>query len=174
MIYRQARESDAMEICGISNPIIRDTLVTFTSQMRTETQVRQEILERGPAFQVAERAGRVIGFATFFPFRQGPGYIHTREHSVQLAPDARGHGVGREIMARLETVAVSQSVHVQVACVSSANPKALEFHARLGFSKVGQMPQVGYKQGRWLDLILMQKTLKQGPDGAPDTGLKAG
>lgn len=173
VIFRQADETDAAQICAIANPIIRDTLVTFTSEVRNEAGIAQEIAERGPAFLVAEQQNRVVGFATFFPFRQGPGYARTREHSVQLAPRIRGRGVGGEIMTRLEAVAVSRSVHVLVAGISSANPKAVVFHERLGFSKIGQMSQVGYKQGRWLDLILMQKTLTQGPDGAPDTSHKA-
>jgi len=174
MILRPARPGDAADICAISNPIIRDTLVTFTTTERGIESVVRDIKTRAEAFQVAETGGRVVGFATYGPFRSGPGYAFAGEHSIQLAADARGQGTGRTLMHRLQQVAADQGIHVLVAGISGANPAAVAFHSAIGFAQVGRMPQVGFKAGRWLDLILMQRILTPGPDGAPDTGAGAG
>ncbi len=174
MRLRIARPGDAADICAIANPIIRDSLITFTTVPRRPQAVRRDIARLGAAFQVAQERGRVIGFASFDRFRAGPGYAHTREHSIHLAPAARGRGLGRALMRRLQAVAADGGVHVLVAGISGANPDAVAFHAALGFVTAGRMPQVGLKAGQWLDLILMQKILSPEPDGAPDTGAAAG
>jgi phosphinothricin acetyltransferase len=170
MILRAARPEDAPAICRIANAIIRDTLVTFTTRERHPDEVILELARPDTVFLVAEQTGRVIGFASFGPFRSGPGYARTREHTIHLAPDARGQGTGRNLMHRLESIAAASGFHVLVAGISSANPAGIAFHAGLGFSQVGLMPQVGLKHGRWLDLVLMQKILRPGPDSAPDSG----
>lgn len=159
MIIRPANANDAVAIAEIANQIIRDTLATFTTATRSADSIAADIATRAPAYLVAEQAGQVVGFATYGPFRAGPGYARTCEHSIQLSPGARGQGTGRLLMAELENIARRQGVHVLVAGISSANPGAVVFHAALGFTRVGQMPQVGRKSGRWLDLILMQKIL---------------
>ncbi len=174
MILRQARRADAAAICEISNPIIRDSTITFTSAERDIASVSADIAARGLAFQVVEVNGKVAGFATYGPFRSGPGYRRTCEHSIQLAGTARGKGLGRLLMQRLESVALAEGIHVMVAGISATNPPAVAFHQALGFSHVGRLPEVGYKNGVYLDLILMQKLLQPGPDGAPDTLASSG
>ncbi len=169
MRVRQAQPADAAEIALITNAIIRDTLVTFTTDERSVESIADDIRARGAAFLVAEDQGRVIGFATYAPFRSGPGYAKCREHSIQLADDARGRGVGRTLMGRLQQVAGSEGVHVLVAGISSANPGAIAFHSALGFSEVGRMPEVGHKWGQYLDLVLMQKILSPEGSIAPDS-----
>ncbi len=159
MRVRQAQPADAAEIALITNAIIRDTLVTFTSDERSAESIARDIQARGAAFLVAEYQGQVIGFATYAPFRSGSGYAKCREHSIQLADNARGHGFGRALMERLQQVARGEGVHVLVAGISSANPGAIAFHSALGFAEVGHMPEVGHKWGQYLDLVLMQKIL---------------
>jgi phosphinothricin acetyltransferase len=174
MIVRPAVPADAAAICEITNGIIRDSLITFTTVERTAAQVASDIMDRGQAFLVAEVNAKVAGFATFAPFRAGPGYGFTREHTIQLATGMRGRGIGRALMAQLERQAIAEKVHVLVAGISGANPGACAFHAALGFIETGRMPQVGFKAGQWLDLILMQKNLSGGRDAAPDTGVWPG
>lgn len=160
MIIRQARAEDAPVIAAISNAVIRDTLVTFTTDERSIEGVVADIEARGPAFLVAERDGTVEGYATYGAFRAGPGYAGCREHSIQLAPEARGQGAGRALMEALEACAIAENVHVLVAGISSANPGAIAFHSAIGFEHVGLMPEVGQKWGQRLDLVLMQKILR--------------
>ena len=159
MIIRPALARDAAAVAEITNSIIRETLVTFTTAERSPTEIAQDIASRGSAFQVAEMQGQVVGFATYGSFRAGPGYARSREHTIFLDPQARGQGAGRALMAALEQAALSDGVHVLVAGISAENPDAIAFHTALGFEQVGLMPEVGHKWGQWLDLVLMQKIL---------------
>ncbi|MEX0307256.1 MAG: N-acetyltransferase family protein [Ruegeria sp.] len=159
MIIRQAKAEDAPGIAAITNPIIRDTLVTFTTVERSSDSIAVDIEARRPRYLVAELDGQVVGFATYGPFRAGPGYDRVAEHTIQLSLAARGQGIGRALMSVLERTACEEGIHVLVAGISSANPAAIDFHSAIGFSKVGRMPEVGRKWDQWLDLVLMQKII---------------
>lgn len=169
MITRQARAEDAQAIADIWNAIIRDTLITFTTVEKTPEQVAGDIAARGPAFRVGEQAGQVVGFATYGPFRSGPGYAHSCEHSIQLAPEARGQGLGRLLMGELMQVARDDGIHVMIAGISGAAPASVAFHAALGFVETARMPEVGRKAGQWLDLVMMQRILGSPPDTGGQT-----
>ena len=170
MIIRQARETDAAAIAEIANWVIRDTLSTFTTVEKKSAAIEQDIIAKGARFLVAEEAGKLFGYAYYGPFRAGPGYAHTAEHTVHLHPTVQGRGIGRALMGELEQCARADDVHVLVAGVSGANPAGIAFHAALGFVEVGRMPEVGRKGGQWLDMVLMQKILpgkgKPDPDSA--------
>jgi L-amino acid N-acyltransferase len=81
------------------------------------------------------------------------------EHTVLLAPDARGRGLGRALMRAVEDHARGAGVHSLFGGVSGANPEGRAFHLALGFAEVAVLREVGWKWGRWLDLHLMQKIL---------------
>lgn len=159
MTIRQAAPGDIPEILAIWNPLIRETSVTFTTVEKTPEMLATDIAARGQAFLVAELEGEVVGFASYGAFRAGPGYARTGEHTVILDVRARGRGLGRLIMARLEEVARDAGLHVLVAGVSAENPAAIAFHEAIGYRPVARMPEVGRKFGRWMDLVLLQKTL---------------
>jgi phosphinothricin acetyltransferase len=163
-VIRPAEPKDAPWIAAIWNEVIADSLITFTTTLKSDAEIAQMIAAR-PVL-VLENAG---GFATYGPFRSGPGYNATAEHTVLLAPHARGQGLGRRLLGALIDVARADGKHVLVAGISSANPAAVAFHSALGFQQTAQMPQVGRKAGHWLDLILMQKMLNP-PDTAPNAG----
>ena len=172
MIIRAATEDDARQIADIWNPQIRDTAVTFTTALKTPAGLAQDIAARtaeGKAFLVAEKDGRILGFATYFQFRGGPGYARTMEHSVILSPDTWGQGIGRALMGALEQQARGANVHSLFAGVSSENPRAIAFHQKIGFTRVATLPEVGFKFGRWMDLVLLQKLLCQRPDNAEES-----
>ena len=76
-----------------------------------------------------------------------------------LAGDARGQGVGRALMARLEDHARTQGIHVLIAGVSGENEAAIAFHRAIGFTEAARLPEVGRKFGRWMDLVLLHKRL---------------
>ena len=159
MIIRPAERRDAFHIAELVNVIVDETTVTFTTVRKSEDSIVQDIAVRGAAFQVAELDGSIVGFATYFPFRNGPGYAATQEHSIVIAPSAKGRGVGRKLMTALEDVARDNGVHALIAGVSGENADGIAFHAALGFKEVGRLPEVGRKFDRWLDLVLMQKRL---------------
>ncbi|MEP5153869.1 N-acetyltransferase family protein [Planktotalea sp.] len=160
MIIRTAHTHDAEAICKIANPLIENTTVTFTTELKTVETVANDIAAREGAFLVAETGGVVLGFATYFPFRSGPGYAAAKEHSINLAPEARGKGAGRALMDALEEHARRNGVHSFCAAVSGENQDAITFHEKVGFKTVGTIPQSGRKFERWIDLIFMQKILR--------------
>lgn len=159
MIIRPARVEDAEALTTLINAVIDTTTITFTNQRKSVQTVRDDIAARGPAFLVADHGGVAVGYASYFPFRSGPGYAWTKEHSIALAAEARGAGAGRALMAELEAVARSEDVHSLIAGVSGENPAGRAFHAAIGFAEVATLPEVGFKFGRWIDLVLMQKKL---------------
>ncbi|MEX0350494.1 MAG: N-acetyltransferase family protein [Paracoccaceae bacterium] len=159
MIIRQAVTKDAPAVAGLINEMVRGSLSTFSTEERDPASVAEQISQNAYRFLVAEEAGSVLGYATYKPFRHGPGYRHSMEHSISLAPAAHGRGIGRSLMARLEAIAAGDGVHVMIAGISGANPGAIAFHTALGYVEVGHMPQVGRKWDQWLDLVLMQKIL---------------
>lgn len=159
VIIRQAEAEDAAQIATIWNHVIDTTTVTFTTDHKTVSGLQADIAARGPAFLVAVHGSDVLGFATYFPFRSGPGYVRTKEHSVQIVPDAQGSGLGRRLMQALEKTARAEDVHVLMAAISGENTGGMAFHAQIGFEHVGRLPQVGQKFGRVLDMVLMQKIL---------------
>ena len=158
-MIRRAEPADAAEIAAFWAPMVRETTITFSTEEKTAGEVARMIAERGAAFQVAERDGKAVGFATFGPFRSGPGYAASAELTVILSAAAQGQGLGRALIEALEEEARGAGIHVLVAGISAENAPAIAFHRALGFRETGRMPEVGRKFGRWLDLVLMQKIL---------------
>ncbi|WP_439522882.1 GNAT family N-acetyltransferase [Marivita sp.] len=159
MIIRPARAEDAEALTVILNDVIDNTTITFTSERKSVDYLREDIATRGVAFQVVEVDGVAAGYASYFPFRNGPGYARTKEHSIALAPHARGIGAGRALMSALETEARKDNVHSLWAGISGENPSGRDFHAAIGFVEVATLSEVGFKFDRWIDLVLMQKRL---------------
>ncbi|HSF64787.1 MAG TPA: GNAT family N-acetyltransferase [Paracoccaceae bacterium] len=159
---RAATPADIPGILAIWNPVIRDTAITFNSAEKTPDDLLAALRDKaaaGHAFLVAAPEGRVLGFATYGPFRGGTGYARTLEHTILLAPDAQGRGLGRALMEALCDHARAGGVHSLIGGVSAENPQGRAFHAAMGFAEAAILPQVGWKFGRWMDLVLMQKFL---------------
>lgn len=160
MLIRPASATDAPAIAAIWNAIIRDTLFTFTTEEKSAADLVALLAAKeqaGHPFLVAQTQSTVSGFATYGSFRAGPGYAHSAEHTIILAPTARGQGSGRTLLAELEQHARDAGVHTLIGGVSSANPGAQAFHRACGYRTVATLPEVGRKQGQWLDLVLFQK-----------------
>ncbi|MDF1669833.1 MAG: GNAT family N-acetyltransferase [Roseovarius sp.] len=162
MIVRAVATADIPAIADIWNHNIRHTVNTFTTAEKTPDGLARDIETRtaeGKGFWVAEDAGRILGFATYFQFRGGPGYAHTAEHSVMLAEAAMGRGVGRTLMAALEGHARGAGMRSLIAGVAGENTAGVAFHTAIGYKTIAVLPEVGRKFERWMDLILMQKLL---------------
>ncbi len=161
MLIRRATAADAADIAALWNPYIRDTAVTFNPVEKTAQDVAQMIADRdrlGHATFVAVDDG-LLGFATYAQFRGGAGYATCMEHSILLAPQARGRGAGRGLMSAFCDHAAAAGAHQMIAGVSAENPDGLAFHARMGFATLALVPEAGFKFGRFIDLVLMQKFL---------------
>lgn len=165
LTLRAATSSDAPAIAAIWNPIIRDTVITFNPVERAPAEIATLIDTRqteGRAFLVAEDSTTLLGFATYDQFRSGLGYARSMEHTINLAPAARGKGAGRALLAALEDHASRAGHHLMVAAITGTNAGSIAFHAALGYQHVGLMPQAGWKFGSYHDLVLMQKFLSAG------------
>jgi phosphinothricin acetyltransferase len=112
-----------------------------------------------PAAGDASAGTEVVGFASFGDFRSWPGYRHTVEHSVHVAANRRGAGIGRALISALLPLAAAQGKHVMIAGVDADNATSIHLHERLGFERVAHLRQVGRKFDRWLDLVFLQRYL---------------
>ena len=157
-MIRAAHPDDAAAIADIQNALIRDTAVTFNSVEVAPEQVANDIGQL-PCFLVAEAGGRILGFASYRQFRRGIGYARAMEHTIALTPAACGQGTGRALIDSIEAHARAAGVGSMWAGVSGENPDGVNFHARLGYETVATLPKVGFKFGRWMDLVLMRKWL---------------
>lgn len=156
MIIRPATPTDAAQIATIWNHAIRETVITFNPVEKSHEEVAALTAKD---CLVWEDSDRVMGFARYFPFRGGEGYRFTVEHTVMLHSDGHGRGGGRALMLALMEHASAAGKHSMFAGCSAENAAAVAFHARLGFEEVATLRQVGFKFGRWFDLVLMQKML---------------
>jgi phosphinothricin acetyltransferase len=158
-MIRPATAADAAAVATIWNHYIRSTIVTFNPTEKTTAEVADLLAQPHAAF-VATDATRIIGFARHFQFRGGAGYARAAEHTILLAPDApKGRGTGRALMQAILDDATTRGIGAMIAAVSGDNAEGRAFHAAMGFDTVGLIPAIGWKNGRWLDLVLMQKRL---------------
>jgi phosphinothricin acetyltransferase len=172
---RPARDSDTEAITHLQRHIVDTTLMTFATEARSLSDWQEDILYGDPPILVAEDTdGEFLGYATYTGFRSSEGYRHTAELSIYLSEAARGRGAGRKLLTELENRAVQGNIHVMVAAISSANPTAQQFHAACGYTEVGRLPQVGRKWDQWLDLVLMQKILREDGTAPPDSAVNPG
>ena len=155
-MIRPAAPQDVAAIAAIWNAAIRDTTITFNPVEKSDEEVATLIARD---CLVWEENGEVLGFARFFQFRGGEGYRHTAEHTIMLRDGAGGRGGGRALMLALFDAARATGMHTLFAGCSGENPGAVRFHAALGFAALATLPEVGFKFGRWIDLVLMQKRL---------------
>jgi L-amino acid N-acyltransferase YncA len=162
VLIRAATPEDAGAIAAVWNPYIRDTTVTFNPVEKSTADVAQMLADRdrlGHATLVAVAGVKVVGFATYAQFRSGAGYATCMEHSILLAPAARGLGAGRALMSGIMTHARNAGAHQMIAGVSAENTDGVAFHAALGFAEITRVREAGQKFGRFIDLVLMQKFL---------------
>ena len=159
---RPADAGDAQIITDITNQaIIHTTAIWTLNPVTTEARAAwmRDRIARGMPVIVAQVDGQVVGFGSYGDFRPHEGYRHTVEHSLYVSPDAQGQGIGRSLLAALIAHAASHDRHVIVGCIDASNEGSRALHRSAGFVETGLMPQVGRKFYRWLDLLIMQKTL---------------
>lgn len=162
---RDATGDDLPVITDLFNALIPTTTIAWRDDLADETEMATWFAAQqhdGNPVLVAEADGNVVGYATWSWFRGGvryPGYRHTRELTIHVDGGHHGQGVGRTLIEVLVERARSDEVRVLVAGVDAANEASIVFHERMGFEQVANMPGVGRKFERWLDLVLLQRTI---------------
>ncbi|MEO4047779.1 N-acetyltransferase family protein [Pseudomonas sp. CAU 1711] len=162
MLIRDALDSDLPAIRDIYNDaVLHSTAIWMDREVDLANRQAWFTARAAQAYPilVAEAGGEVIGYASFGDWRPFDGFCHTVEHSVYVRADQRGRGLGPLLMNALIERARACDKHVMVAAIESGNAASIRLHERLGFVVSGQMPQVGRKFGRWLDLTFMQLIL---------------
>jgi L-amino acid N-acyltransferase YncA len=159
---RPATTADLPAILAIYNDAVLNSTASYDLEPSTLEQRAawfEERARQGFPVLVAEAGGEVIAFGAYGKFREKPGYSHTVEHTIYVAPGRRGQGVGRALLAELIALARAQGKHAMIGGVDSENEGSLRFHLALGFVEVARFREVGRKFGRWLDIIFVELIL---------------
>ncbi|WP_337185850.1 N-acetyltransferase family protein [Phenylobacterium sp.] len=166
MIVRAATPEDAEGLVAIYGHHVLNGLGTFeeTPPIAGEMERRRAgIAARGLPYVVAEEDGGLLGFAYAGPFRPRAAYRYTVEDSVYVAPRAVGRGVGRAMLAAVIEACEGMGVRQMVAVIGdSGNAASIGLHRSLGFTDAGVGTALGFKHGRWVDIVWMQKALNGG------------
>jgi L-amino acid N-acyltransferase YncA len=162
IIVRDCTEADLPAILAIHNDAILNTTAIWTYAPADLANRRALLAERrakGFAFLVAADAEAIVGYASFGPFRPYEGYNRTVEHSVYVHKERRGQGIAGLLMPPLIAAATQLGMHAMIGAIEATNVASIRLHEKLGFAAAGRLPEVGYKFGRYLDLVLMQRML---------------
>ena len=161
---RDARAEDVPSIRAIFNDVLETSTAIYMEEPVTlDNRMAwwRGRVEAGFPVLVAEDHSGIVGFGSFGDFRAPYAYRFTVEHSVHVRADSRGRGVGGTLVKELIQRATALGKHVMIAGVDAENSASLRFHERLGFERVAHFRQVGFKFNRWLDLVFLQRNLRQ-------------
>ena len=163
---RGGASSDMPEVLGIYTPYVLRGLATFEEAPPSIEEMgrrRDAITTAGLPYLVASLHGRVVGYAYATGYRPRPAYRHTVENSVYVAQAAHRQGIGTALLAALVARCELGPWRQMVAVIGdSANHGSIALHRRVGFTEVGTLRAVGFKHGRWVDTVLMQRALDAG------------
>lgn len=173
VIIRPSTDADIPGVTAIYAWNVLNGLGTFEEVPPDEAEMarrRQNFLDRGLPYLVAELDGEVVGYCYAGPFRLRAAYRYTVEDSVYVSPKTVGKGVGRALLEALITQCEVLGLRQMCAVIGdSGNAASIGLHAALGFEKQGIFPAMGYKFGRWIDLVWMQRSLNGGARTPPDS-----
>jgi phosphinothricin acetyltransferase len=165
MDIRDASEADLAGLTAIYNEVIATSTAIYAEEPVALAERRlwwQARRAQGYPVLVAQAADGLAGFASFGDFRSPPGYRFTVEHTVHVRAGMRGRGIGGALVQALLARAAALGKHVMIAGVDAGNGAAIHFHERLGFERSGLLREVGYKFGRRLDLVFLQRRIGAG------------
>lgn len=169
---RPSRDDDLPAITAVYAHHVLHGTGTFETTPPGETDMaarRADVLSKGLPWLVAEEDGQVLGFAYCNWFKPRPAYRFSAEDSIYLAPQAHGRGLGRELLTALAAQAEARGVRKLIAVIGdSANAGSVGVHRSCGFTPVGVLRACGWKFGRWLDVVLMEKVLGAGDSTSPE------
>ena len=173
-LIRPSRDEDLDAITRIYGHHVLHGTGTFETTPPTLAEMttrRADVLGKGLPWLVAEEGGQVLGFAYGNWFKPRPAYRFSVEDSIYMDPAAHRPGLGRALLAELLAALERTGTRKVMAVIGdSANAGSIGVHRALGFEPVGVVQSCGWKFGRWLDIVLMQKTLGAGDSTPPTEG----
>jgi phosphinothricin acetyltransferase len=168
---RAAQAADIAAITRIYTHAVLHGTASFEIEPPDESEMarrQRTLIEGGHPYLVAEADAAVLGYAYAGPYRARPAYRWSVEDSVYVAPEAQRRGIGRALLARLIAEAEQRGFRQMIAVIGdSLQVPSIELHRALGFRLVGTLAAVGFKHGRWLDTVLMQRPLGRGDTAPP-------
>jgi phosphinothricin acetyltransferase len=168
---RPATEADLGAITGIYEHAVLHGTATFElipPDLAEMTRRFKSLMDGGYPYLAAALEGRVIGYAYAGPYRPRPAYRFTVENSVYLQPAIHRRGIGLKLLQRLIAECEARGYRQMIAVIGdSANAGSIGVHSRTGFAMIGTHPDVGFKFGRWLDTVMMQRPLGAGATTLP-------
>lgn len=145
------------------------TFETTPPTLEEMTARRADVLSKGLPWLVVEEAGEVLGYAYGNWFKPRPAYRFSVEDSIYLAPEAAGKGLGRALLAELLATLERGGIRKVMAVIGdSGNAGSIGVHKALGFEQVGIVQACGWKFGRWLDIVMMQRAIGEGDCTPPE------
>ncbi len=167
---RDSRDADVPAIARIYGYHVLHGLASFEEEAPDEAEMarrRADILAKGYPHLVAVANGQVLGYAYASAYRPRPAYRYTVENSIYVDHRARGGGIGSLLLPALIERCVAAGYRQMIAVIGdSGNAASIGLHARFGFRNVGTLRSIGFKHGRWVDSVLMQRELGAG-DATP-------
>lgn len=159
LIIRPAKPDDLIAITDIYNGAILTTDATFDTETKTVEDQREWFENhdsRNPVL-IAESDNRIIGWAALSKWSDRRAYSDTAEISVYIKDGFRGQGTGRKLIEKVLQTGEEVGLHTIISRITSGNDESIHLHEEFGFEHIGVMKEVGYKSGRLLDVVLMQK-----------------
>jgi L-amino acid N-acyltransferase YncA len=176
-LIRASQPNDLPAITAIYEHHVLYGTGTFETTPPTQadmTSRRADVLAKGLPYLVIEREERVAGFAYCQWFKPRPAYRFSAEDSIYLHPDFAGKGFGKLLLAELERHATAAGIRKLIAVIGdSANAGSIGVHRAQGFTAAGTFTSCGWKFGRWLDIVLMEKSIGEGDTTPPESGPSA-
>jgi L-amino acid N-acyltransferase YncA len=173
-LIRASHESDVPQIAAIYAWHVENGTGTFETTAPGEAEMgarRADVLSKGLPYIVMEEGSRVVGFAYCQWFKPRPAYRFSAEDSIYMHRDAAGKGLGKELLAALVKQAEAVGVRKLIAVIGDcANAGSIGVHRSLGFTPAGQIKSCGWKFGRWLDIVIMEKAIGEGSSTPPPEG----
>ncbi|MFI0816838.1 GNAT family N-acetyltransferase [Streptomyces sp. NPDC021098] len=191
-VIRPAGHDDLKAVADIYAHYVRHSVITFDETPRSAADWERllgDLAVRGLPFLVAEVSGAVVGFAYAAPWRPKPAYRYTVEDTIYLAPDVTGRGLGAALLDRLITEAGRAGTRRMIAVIADTggdgsagdgpggeapggegpgSDASTALHRRFGFTDAGRLTAVGHKHGRWVDTVLLQRSLQE--EGERESG----
>ena len=168
---RESRDDDVAAIAAIYGHHVLHGVASFEEVppgVEEMARRRGDIVSRGFPYLVAERAGRVVGYCYAGPYRTRIGYRFTVEDSIYIDEREVGRGIGRALLARVIDRVAAQGYRQMIAVIGGSETLAsIRLHAALGFTQIGMFPAIGFKFGRWIDSVYMQRGLGPGQTTLP-------
>lgn len=161
-MIRPATEADSAAIAAIYAPYVLETVISFEEDAPASDEIAariERVLAASLPYLVAEQAGAVIGYAYAAPWHARAAYRHSVETSIYLARDHVGQGLGKRLYSALLEQLRTRGLHVALGGITLPNAASVALHETLGFKKAAHYDQVGFKQGRWLDVGYWQRRI---------------